>query len=433
MSLSNPKLQIPSSNATAQTPNPKPRSDRWIGISSLGFRLGLGSWESLELGIWSLGFDRCCISLFITCYNDTLFPETGKAVVTVLERLGHQVEFREAQTCCGQMHYNTGYAAEALPLMRRMLEVFRGSGLDLRAVGVVRRDDAGSLSEDGRRSPATRRCRPAVEDFLGRVFEFSELLVDKLRRHRRRRVVPAHRHAAHVLSLAAVAAPHRPAGAAARRGARPRARRAAAPRRVLRLRRHVRGEERRRVDGDGRTTRSRASPEPAPTCASAGDNSCLMQIGGLLHRQGARSAACTWRRFWRWRADLRLSRKPLRGCRLPAQPESSAEARSMIRVGDAATRPGVSRGGRDGLARQRAAAAQRPPRHRRHPRQARARRRRDARLAGSCAKPAGRSRRTSSRHLDTYLPAVRGELHARRRTRALGAPTPTRPTASSST
>ena len=50
------------------------------------------------------------ISLFITCYNDTLFPETGKAVVTVLERLGHQVEFREAQTCCGQMHYNTGYA-----------------------------------------------------------------------------------------------------------------------------------------------------------------------------------------------------------------------------------------------------------------------------------------------------------------------------------
>src|SRR5688572_33491042 len=69
------------------------------------------------------------ISLFIACYNDTLFPETGKAVVAVLERLGHQVEFRKAQTCCGQMHYNTGYAAEALPLMRRMLEVFRGAGL----------------------------------------------------------------------------------------------------------------------------------------------------------------------------------------------------------------------------------------------------------------------------------------------------------------
>ena len=64
------------------------------------------------------------ISLFITCYNDTLFPETGKAVVHVLERLGHSVEFRAEQTCCGQMHLNTGYRKEALPLMQRFLEVF---------------------------------------------------------------------------------------------------------------------------------------------------------------------------------------------------------------------------------------------------------------------------------------------------------------------
>ena len=117
------------------------------------------------------------ISLFIACYNDTLFPETGKAVVTVLERLGHQVEFREAQTCCGQMHFNTGYPAEALTLMRRMLEVFRGSGIicvpSASCVAMMRdhypmlaSGDAALLAE--------------VEDFLGRVFEFSELLVDKL-------------------------------------------------------------------------------------------------------------------------------------------------------------------------------------------------------------------------------------------------------------
>ena len=65
------------------------------------------------------------ISLFIGCYNDTLFPETGKAVVAVLERLGHEVEFRAAQTCCGQMHYNTGYHAEALPLVKRLMDEFR--------------------------------------------------------------------------------------------------------------------------------------------------------------------------------------------------------------------------------------------------------------------------------------------------------------------
>ena len=65
------------------------------------------------------------ISLFITCYNDTLFPETGKAVVEVLERLGHQVDFPLEQTCCGQMHFNTGYRGQAYPIARRFLEVFR--------------------------------------------------------------------------------------------------------------------------------------------------------------------------------------------------------------------------------------------------------------------------------------------------------------------
>src|SRR5260370_13383486 len=67
------------------------------------------------------------VSLFITCYNDTLFPETGKAVVRVLERLGHTVEFPAGQTCCGQMHWNTGYQAEAMPLLSRFVEQFRGA------------------------------------------------------------------------------------------------------------------------------------------------------------------------------------------------------------------------------------------------------------------------------------------------------------------
>src|SRR5271154_2870622 len=67
------------------------------------------------------------VSLFITCYNDTLFPETGKAVVRVLERLGHTVEFPAGQTCCGQMHYNTGYQAEAMPLLERFVTQFKGA------------------------------------------------------------------------------------------------------------------------------------------------------------------------------------------------------------------------------------------------------------------------------------------------------------------
>ncbi|HEY2575540.1 MAG TPA: (Fe-S)-binding protein [Streptosporangiaceae bacterium] len=64
------------------------------------------------------------IALFVTCLTDTLYPEAGKSVVRLLERLGHQVAFPMAQTCCGQMHFNTGYRAQTLPLVRGFAEAF---------------------------------------------------------------------------------------------------------------------------------------------------------------------------------------------------------------------------------------------------------------------------------------------------------------------
>lgn len=66
------------------------------------------------------------IALFVTCVNDVAFPSTGIAAVRVLERLGVEVEFPEAQTCCGQMQYNTGYPAEAKPLAEKFARDFRG-------------------------------------------------------------------------------------------------------------------------------------------------------------------------------------------------------------------------------------------------------------------------------------------------------------------
>jgi L-lactate dehydrogenase complex protein LldE len=66
------------------------------------------------------------VSLFVTCFNDTLFPQTGRAVVRLLERLGCEVEFPEEQTCCGQMHLNSGFADEGLALVRRLAAVFDG-------------------------------------------------------------------------------------------------------------------------------------------------------------------------------------------------------------------------------------------------------------------------------------------------------------------
>ena len=66
------------------------------------------------------------IGLFVTCLTDTLYPDTGKAVVTLLERLGHRVEFPMAQSCCGQLHFNTGYRAAAAPMVRGFAAAFDG-------------------------------------------------------------------------------------------------------------------------------------------------------------------------------------------------------------------------------------------------------------------------------------------------------------------
>jgi L-lactate dehydrogenase complex protein LldE len=66
------------------------------------------------------------VALFITCYNDALFPEVGRACVRLLRRLGHDVEFPSGQTCCGQMHFNTGYRREAVPMARGFAAAFGG-------------------------------------------------------------------------------------------------------------------------------------------------------------------------------------------------------------------------------------------------------------------------------------------------------------------
>ncbi|TNC46215.1 heterodisulfide reductase-related iron-sulfur binding cluster, partial [Mumia zhuanghuii] len=64
------------------------------------------------------------LALFTTCLVDVMYPSVGRATVELLERLGHEVTFPEAQACCGQMHVNTGYQEMALPILRNHLEAF---------------------------------------------------------------------------------------------------------------------------------------------------------------------------------------------------------------------------------------------------------------------------------------------------------------------
>jgi L-lactate dehydrogenase complex protein LldE len=104
------------------------------------------------------------VSLFITCLADTVFPEAGRSVVTVIERLGHEIDFPEEQTCCGQMHFNTGYADDGLALARRFEQVFTDAEIvvspSASCVGMVR-----------------EHCSPELGS---RVFELSEFLVERL-------------------------------------------------------------------------------------------------------------------------------------------------------------------------------------------------------------------------------------------------------------
>src|ERR1700761_2651484 len=121
------------------------------------------------------------VALFITCYNDTLFPQTGQAIVRVLERLGHTVEFPAGQTCCGQMHYNTGYHAEALTLLPRFVEQFRRSEAVVApstSCVTMMRDHYPSMAQ--RLEAKHPGLSAEVDALLPRVFEFSEFLTKKL-------------------------------------------------------------------------------------------------------------------------------------------------------------------------------------------------------------------------------------------------------------
>jgi len=119
------------------------------------------------------------IALFVTCLADTLFPSVGQSTVQLLERLGHRVEFPQAQTCCGQMHINTGYARDALPLVRHYVEVFEPHEVIVApsgsCVGSVRHQYAVVARQCGDEKLARRAERVAA-----RTFELSQLLVDVL-------------------------------------------------------------------------------------------------------------------------------------------------------------------------------------------------------------------------------------------------------------
>lgn len=119
------------------------------------------------------------VALFAACYNDTMWPGTPIAVVTLLERLGCRVEFPQRQTCCGQIFTNTGYAAEALPLVRGFVDTFAAYDAIVAptgsCVGAIRHQHH-DLAEGSGDLALTR----AVDALTPKVYDLSEFLIDVL-------------------------------------------------------------------------------------------------------------------------------------------------------------------------------------------------------------------------------------------------------------
>jgi L-lactate dehydrogenase complex protein LldE len=223
------------------------------------------------------------IGLFVTCLTDTLYPGTGQAVVAVLERLGHQVEFPAAQTCCGQMHFNTGYRREATPMARGFTEAFAGFEAvvtpSASCASMIREYFPALAAEAG-----DDRLARAVAQVAPRTYELSVFLAD-------------------VLGVTDVGAyfPHRVTYHPSCHSLRM-LRVGDAP---LRLLRAVRGLDLAELPdaesccGFGGTFSVKNSDVSAAICADkvtavrqsgaevlcAADNSCLMHIGGALRRQ----------------------------------------------------------------------------------------------------------------------------------------------------
>ncbi|TQM69188.1 L-lactate dehydrogenase complex protein LldE [Actinomadura hallensis] len=121
------------------------------------------------------------VALSVACFDDALFPATGRAAVALLERLGHEVAY-PPQTCCGQIHWTTGYHREAAGLARAYAAAFEGAALEGAEVVVALSASCAAAVRDAypriaraARDPALARAAEGLA-----VYELTEFLVDVL-------------------------------------------------------------------------------------------------------------------------------------------------------------------------------------------------------------------------------------------------------------
>ena len=121
------------------------------------------------------------IALFATCIVDAMYPRVALATVRILERLGHEVVFPQGQGCCSQMHVNSGYFEDAMPVIRNHVRAFTAADYDVAVA-----PSASCVASLGHQQPlVARECgEPGLAQEAARVaentYELSQLLVDVL-------------------------------------------------------------------------------------------------------------------------------------------------------------------------------------------------------------------------------------------------------------
>lgn len=118
------------------------------------------------------------VQLFITCLTDSFFPQTGQAVVDILQRLGIDVDFARDQTCCGQPQFNAGLRKDARAIAEHTIKVFESATGDIvspsgSCTHMVRHNYPELFEGDA-------IWLPRAKAFAARTYEFTEYLVDKL-------------------------------------------------------------------------------------------------------------------------------------------------------------------------------------------------------------------------------------------------------------
>ncbi len=133
----------------------------------------------VELRAGKVGSDRTDtmrVSLFIPCFVGQLYPAAAVAMVRVLERLGHEVDYPDGQTCCGQPAFNSGYWDEARPLASRMFDLFAKSEVVVSASGSCGAMVKVFNGEMFRGTADEARAR----ELAAKTWEFSSFLVNRL-------------------------------------------------------------------------------------------------------------------------------------------------------------------------------------------------------------------------------------------------------------